>query len=278
MSTATFAIVLSAAILHASWNAMLKVSSDKVVMLGLISTGHVVLGAIVVLNVPLPAVASWPFLAASTVIHFGYYALLNYSYRIGDLSQVYPIARGIVPVLVTLGAQYSVGEVLPPQTWIGILVVSGGVMLLSIGNLRNGASRAVIGLAVTTGFIIAAYSVVDGLGVRQAEQALSYIGWLFVLELPVVIFIVHRRRHLLGKIPARTIVLGVSGGLISALAYGLVIYAKEFSPLGVVSALRETSVLFAAMIGVVLLGERPWQSRLAAAIVVVSGVVLIAIG
>jgi drug/metabolite transporter (DMT)-like permease len=278
MNTATFAIVLSAAVLHASWNAMLKVSSDKVVMLGLISTGHVILGAVLVVNVPLPAMASWPFLAASTVIHFGYYALLNYSYRIGDLSQVYPIARGIVPVLVTLGAQYSVGEVLPPPVWFGVLVVSGGVMLLSLGSLRSGASMAVIGLAVATGLIIAAYSVVDGLGVRNAEQALAYIGWLFVLELPVVLFIAHRRRHFLAGIPARTFALGVSGGLISAFAYGLVIYAKEFSPLGVVSALRETSVLFAALIGVVLLGERPWQSRLMAAIVVVSGVVLIALG
>jgi len=216
MSTATFAIVLSAAVLHASWNAMLKISSDKVVMLGLISTGHVILGAVLVLNVPLPAPASWPYLAASTVIHFGYYALLNYSYRIGDLSQVYPIARGIVPVLVALGAQVSVGEVLPLQIWIGVLVVSGGVMMLSLGSLRNGASGVVVGLAVTTGLFIAAYSVVDGLGVRQAEKALAYIGWLFVLEVPVVLYIAHRRRHLLAGIPGKTLLLGVSGGLISA--------------------------------------------------------------
>ncbi|MFT5006008.1 MAG: drug/metabolite transporter (DMT)-like permease [Paracoccaceae bacterium] len=277
MSVATFAIVLAAAVLHASWNAMLKVTPDKTATIGLISLGHVTVGAALLFIAPLPAAASWPYLAASTLIHYAYYFLLARSYRIGDLSQVYPIARGIVPVLVALGAQASVGETLPLQVWIGVLTVSAGVMLLSAGAIFGHASRAVIGIAVTTGIFIAAYSIADGLGVRQANSALGYIAWLFVLEAPVVLYVGYLRRKSVQQIPRRALLLGVFGGMISALAYGLVIYAKEFSALGIVSALRETSVLFASMIGVILLGERPWRSRLLAALVVFAGVIIIAL-
>ncbi|MGR3661851.1 MAG: EamA family transporter [Paracoccaceae bacterium] len=277
MSGATFALVLTAAVLHASWNAMLKVSGDKAVMLGLISLGHVVFGAIMACFVPFPAVESWPYLAASTLIHFAYYALLNYSYRLGDLSLVYPIARGIVPVLVALGAQITIGETLPFQTWIGVLIVSGGVLLLSSDALRTSASRKAVPVAITTGLVIALYSVTDGLGVRQSQAALGYIAWLFILEVFVVAFVCLLRGRQMLTIPRRTLVLGIVGGVVSATAYGLVIYAKVSAPLGVVSALRETSVLFAGLIGVLLLGERPWRKRLVAAFVVVAGILVIAL-
>lgn len=256
---------------------MLKVSGDKAVMLGLISLGHVVFGAIMACFVPFPAVESWPYLVASTLIHFGYYALLNYSYRLGDLSLVYPIARGIVPVLVALGAQVTVGETLPLKTWIGVLIVSGGVLLLSSDALRTSASRKAVPLAISTGLVIALYSVTDGLGVRQSKAALGYIAWLFILEIFVVAFVCFLRGRQMLTVPRRTLVLGIIGGVVSATAYGLVIYAKAFAPLGVVSALRETSVLFAGLIGVLLLGERPWHKRLVAAFIVVAGVVVIAL-
>lgn len=277
MTAATIALVLTAALLHASWNALLKVSADKTVMLGLISSGHVILGGTLACFVAIPDVASWPFLAASTVIHFGYYYLLNRSYQLGDFSQVYPIARGIVPVLVALGAQVTIGETLEPLTWIGVLTVSGGVLLISSDALSSPSRQGAISAAIITGFFIAAYSVTDGLGVRQAGSPLGYIAWLFILECPVVAFVLYRRRTQIGAIPGKMIVVGTIGGLVSALAYGLVIYAKEFSPLGMVSALRETSVLFAGLIGVVLLGERPWRKRLLAALIVAEGVMVIAI-
>ncbi len=256
---------------------MLKATTDKTAMLGMISFGHVLTGGVLACFVPVPDVASWPYLAGSTLIHFAYYYLLGRSYRLGDLSQVYPIARGIVPVLVALGAQITVGEALPLATWIGVLIVSAGVMLLSAGSLLARSSPGVVSIAIVTGLFIAAYSVVDGLGVRQAHAALGYIAWLFVLEIFVVLFVIWLRHKQLRQMPRKTLMLGVAGGLVSALAYGLVIYAKEFSPLGVVSALRETSVLFASLIGVVLLGERPWRNRLGAATIVVVGVVVIAL-
>ena len=277
MSVTTFALVICAAVLHASWNAMLKVTSDKTTTIGMLSLGHVTIGVFLLAFAPFPDAKSWPYLAASSFIHYAYYYLLVRSYRLGDLSQVYPIARGIVPVLVALGAQASVGESLPLQVWAGIFTVSLGVMLLSVGAISGRVSGAIVGTAITTGIFIAAYSIADGLGVRQADTALGYIAWLFVLEFPVVIYVAYLRGQTLFQVPSKVLGLGFLGGLISGLAYGLVIYAKEFSSLGVVSALRETSVLFAALIGVLLLGERPWQSRVLAAGIVVTGVCLIAL-
>jgi drug/metabolite transporter (DMT)-like permease len=277
MSAGIFGIVLFAAVLHASWNAMLKVSDDKAVMLGLISLGHVVFGSVMALFVPVPAVESWHYLAASTLIHFGYYVLLNHSYRLGDLSLVYPIARGIVPVLVALGAQVTIGETLPLQTWIGVLIVSGGVLLLASSAFTSRSATGAVPMAIATGMFIAAYSVTDGLGVRQSQAALGYIAWLFILEVFVVGSVCVLRGRQMLAVPPKILLLGMIGGVVSATAYGLVIYAKAFAPLGVVSALRETSVLFAGLIGVLLLGERPWHKRLVAACIVVGGIVVIAL-
>ncbi len=279
------ALVLLAALLHALWNALVKSSSDRIGVLGAISFGHVILGAVLATQVPVPAIASWPFIIASTIIHFGYYYMLNRGYRLGDLSQIYPIARGVAPVLVTLGAQFAVGEVLPPQAWAGILTVSAGILLLSSEAWRAKMPRSAVQAALLTGGIIAAYSLVDGLGVRHAAGtsaggvtgALGYIAWLFIFEIFVASFIFRQRGRALFARPARVLLPGIAGGLISAAAYGMVIYAKTLSALGVVSSLRETSVLFAALIGVVVLGERPWRLRLVAAGVVLSGVLLITV-
>jgi len=274
MTAPVFGIILLAALLHALWNSLVKVSGDRAGLLGLISLGHVVLGAVMVGFVPFPALASWPYIAASTVIHFGYYALLNRSYRLGDLSLIYPIARGIAPAIVTLGAAVTADEHLPPVALVGIAVVSVGVMALSGGPLRGGGKALVA--AIGTGATIGAYSLVDGLGVRLSGAPLGYIAWLFIFEIFVVLFVFSRpHRRILGQ-GRRFLVTGIGGGLISATAYGLVIFAKTLAPLGLVSTLRESSVLFAALIGVVFLHERPWKRRLGAALVVLAGVLLIA--
>ncbi len=276
MTPSILMIVLLAALLHASWNAIVKASGDRTSTFGLISLGHVIFGVILAFNVPPPAPESWPFIAASTIIHFAYYYLLNRSYRLGDLSQVYPIARGISPVLIALGAIFFAGEFLPPQAWTGIFAVTIGIFLLSSNAFKRGLSPAHIYLAPATGLTIAAYSLVDGLGARTSQATLGYIAWLFIFEFFVVAFVLLKNGQHTLSLSRKTIFTGIAGGMISALAYGLVIYAKTLSPLGIVSTLRETSVLFAAAIGIVVLGERPWKTRLAAASVVVFGVVLLA--
>ena len=270
-------IVLFAALLHALWNSFVKAADNRFAILGLIASGHVVLGVILASQSPLPAPESWPFIVGSTIIHFGYYYLLYHSYRLGDLSQVYPIARGMSPILVALGAQVFAGETLPPLAWAGILSASLGIFMMAGDIFRSQTPPLVVATALATGLMIASYSLVDGMGVRVAATALGYIGWLFIAELFVVIFIFARLGRRSFAISRQTLILGFAGGLVSAIAYGLVIYVKALAPLGMVSTLRETSVVFAALIGMIWLGERPWRLRLTASVVVAFGVIVMGI-
>ena len=272
MSPDIAAIVLLAALMHATWNAMVKGASDKALMLGLIALGHVVPGVALALILPLPDPAAFGFIIASTIIHWAYYALLNTAYRIGDLSVIYPVARGLAPVLIALGAQVWANETLPPLAWAGIVTVSVGIMLLAAG--RGQVAPAGLIAAFGTALMVAAYSVVDGIGVRLSGHALAYIAWLFAAEVFVVAFVAMRFRARVMAASPRTLALGFAGGLISAAAYGLVLYAKTMAPLGLVSALRETSVIFAALMGIVLFGEGPRRKRLIAAAVVAGGIAL----
>jgi len=278
MSAGIVAIVLSAALLHALWNAVVKGAGDKTVVLGLIALGHVVPGAVVVALVPSPGWAVWPYIVASTVIHWGYYYFLNVAYRLGDLSVIYPIARGMAPVLIALGAQVWVGETLPALAWLGILCVSGGIMVLTRGVFAGALAVSGLLAALACAVMVASYSLVDGVGVRLSTNALGYVGWLFVLEVIVAGYIFSTRFERLRAVPLRVVALGFLGGVISGTAYGLVLYAKTLAPLGIVSALRETSVIFAAMIGVLWFGEGPKGNRLAAAGIVAAGIVLIGVG
>ena len=277
MTLSIFGIVMLAAFLHATWNALVKVSADRELVLGIISLGHIIFGAILAISAPLPNVECWIFIALSTVIHWVYYIALYYSYRFGDLSRVYPLARGSAPVLVALGAQFYVQETLPLQAWIGVLVASFGIMALSRSPTKSPASLAATSAALLTGVCIAAYSVVDGVGVRLSQSVAGYIGWLFICEVSVVAFIFTKRRGDILSLDRKVWVTGIAGGVISAAAYGLVIYAKSLTFLAFVSTLRETSVIFAALIGVVLLKERPWQARVVASTIVCLGVIILAL-
>ncbi len=276
LNAGIFLLVLFAAFLHAFWNAIVKGAADKAVMLGFIALGHVVPGIVLIaISDPVTA-ATIPYIIASTVIHWAYYILLNTAYRVGDLSVVYPIARGLAPILIALGAQFWVGETLPLAAWIGILAVSAGIMILAAQ--RKAAPMPVVGYlaAIGVAISIASYSLVDGVGVRLSGSTLGYIGWLFTAEALVVAFVFGTRWQRVRVLPAKTLMLGLFGGMISGTAYGLVLIAKAQAPLGIVSALRETSVIFAALIGVLWFHEGPKPARIVAAIVVGCGIVVIA--
>lgn len=257
---------------------MVKGAGDRTVAMGLVNFGHGLLGLAMVLIWMPPASESWPFIAASTIIHFFYYAFLLLAYRNGDLSQVYPIARGSAPLLVALGGFFFAGETMGPNGVAGVLLVSAGIAFLYFVRGARTADPATIGAAFLTGFTIAAYSVVDGIGVRASGSALGYIGWLFLLEWIAGFALIWIRRAHLRAISLRSIAIGLGGGFVSAIAYGLAIYAKTLTQLGAVSAIRESSVIIAALIGAVWFKERPWKMRLAAACVVAAGVILIAFG
>lgn len=278
MSTFALAIVLSAALLHASWNALVKAAPDRALTLAAVSGMHAVVGLVLILISPPPVMASWPSIAASTAVHYCYYALLFQAYRLGDLSQVYPISRGTAPALVALGAFLIIGETLTPIGWAGLATVTVGIGLLALQRGAADADRRAILVATLLGLSIAGYSVADGIGVRWSESPTGYMGWLFLLESPVTLAILLARRRNGTTFDKRQFGLGLIGGLFAVTAYGLVLYAKTIAPIGAVSAVRESSVIIAALIGVVAFGERPWLGRLISAIIVAAGVIALAFG
>ena len=262
--------------MHASWNALVKGAADRALTLAAVASMHAIGGFILILISEPPAVASWPSIAISTVIHYAYYFLLFQAYRLGDLSQVYPISRGLAPALVALGTFMLIGETLTPLGWAGLAAISLGIGMLA---LQRGAAHAdprAVFVAVLLGLTIAAYSVADGLGVRYSQSPTGYMGWLFLLEAPVVLYVLAPRLRKRHRIDPKVFGIGMIGGALSVLAYGVVLYAKTIAPIGAVSAVRESSVIIAALIGLFFFGERPWLGRLASAGVVALGVIALA--
>jgi len=270
-------LVLLAAILHASWNALVKSSGRPEYSIA----GFQIVGSLVCLClapfVAWPDSASWPMIIASMLIHNVYYLTLAQAYRAGDLSQVYPILRGLAPVLVTIGAGLFASEWLPTQVVAGIVVISVGIMSLAFSKRFTGTMpRMAIVWGLITAVLIAAYTVVDGIGVRRTEQPLSYIVWLFILEpLPICLWLLLKDRSNWFNQMAANGKVTVIGGVASSLAYGLVIFAMSLGAMGIVSSLRETSVIFAAVIGAVYLKEGFGKQRIIAAILVATGIIVL---
>ncbi len=271
----TTVLVLGAALLHAAWNTLVKTAADPLVSVGALSLVTAVPGLLLVLVVPTPTLTALPYLAGSVVLHFGYYLFLVSAYRVGDLSHVYPISRGSAPLLVALGGIVFAQEQLPLLTLFGIVITSIGIMLLAISGVnsktRNHRSTP---RALITGGFIAAYTLVDGLGVREGEVALSYIGWLFLINgLVFGLFVFLRRPAEMLSLWRKDTARVVGGGIAKAVAYGTVIFVMYYSPMAVVATLRETSVIMAALIGVYFLREPAGQLRIVAALLVASGVI-----
>ena len=277
MTVLVFSLVLLAAALHAIWNAVIKGTGDKTIAIGLVALGHMVLGLIGAAILPLPDIKVIPFILASTLIHWGYYYGLTTAYKFGDLSLIYPIARGISPVIVTFFAFFWIDERLSWVEMSGVLLISSGILFLGLRSLSNEKSITALVFALTTGMLIAAYSVTDGFGVRLTENPLSYIVWLFIAEGFVVFYIFGRFRLRLLKSSLSEILLGFFAGVVSTIAYGLALYAKSLAPLGIVTALRETSVIIATLIGVLWFKEKPIGYRLGAASIVFCGIIFLAL-
>lgn len=268
--------VLLAAFLHAGWNALVKASSDRLLIISAVAFAQCMAGMLIMPFVSAPAPASWPAIACSTLFHYFYTTFLYQAYRFGDLSQVYPLARGLAPVLVAIGAALFGREILSLPAIIGVVITSFGIASIAFfqkSSLRNNPTA--LFFAIGTGAIIAGYTVADGIGVRLSNSPFGYIAWLFFLEFPVVLFVFYRRRGRLGALLRREWKHFAGTGISSVFAYGIVIFAVNFAPMAAVSALRESSVIMAALIGTVFLGERPWQQRVAAAVVVAGGVAMI---
>ena len=277
MSPGLIALVLFAAILHASWNALVKSGGSPLYSIAAYMLVAAIASLCLVWWAPLPPAGAWPFLAASILIHTVYYFTLAQAYRSGDLSLVYPLFRGMAPMLVAGGAAWFAGEVLSPGALGGVLLISAGLMALSVfGGHHLRSSLPALGWGAVTAVLIAAYTIADGIGVRTVENNLSYILWLFVCQgLPVCLWLVAtQRRAWFGYIVQNRAGVLV-GGLASAAAYGLVIHAMSIGAMALVSSLRETSVIFAALIGTLFLKEPFGRRRIAAACLVALGVIVI---
>jgi drug/metabolite transporter (DMT)-like permease len=279
VSATVLLVVLLAAVLHASWNAIVHAITDRLVGFALMGVADVVVGGAIVALSPAPARASWPYVAVSAALHVVYTLLLMRCYRIGDFGQMYPISRGTSPWLVAIGAAVFAGESLPALRLLGVAVISAGLLcLVFAGGVPSRKQRTAIAAAVLTGVSIAAYTTVDGLGVRQAGTATGYTGWLFLLQgpaLPIVALVV--RREQLFSQARRHLWAGLTGGALSLLAYGLVLWAQTHGPLALVAALRESSVVAGALIGALVFHERLGRWRVLAAVLVALGVVIIAL-
>jgi drug/metabolite transporter (DMT)-like permease len=269
--------VLVAAVLHAVWNALAHAIGDQLVGFALIGAAVAVGGAGIVLASPAPSTASWPYLAASAVLHVAYNLMLMRCYRLGEFGQVYPLARGTSPWLVAIGAAVFVGEQLSAIRLVGVVIISVGLgTLVFVGGVPTRAARPAIAAAVLTGVVIASYTTVDGVGVRNAGTVGGYTGWLFLLQGPVLpLAAVVARRGLLWRQARPHLLAGLAGGLLSLAAYALVLWAQTRGALAPIAALRETSVIVGAVIGAVLFGERFGRWRIAATVLVAGGVVLI---
>src|SRR5208282_5782573 len=231
--------VLAAAVTHATWNAIAHGIKDQTLAFALIGVGGMVIAIPLVIVTAMPRAACWPYLLGSVAIHVFYNLLLMQCYRLGEFGQVYPLARGTSPLVVTILAAVFVHEHLALAQIAGVLIVSGGLAVLVLGGRRPrlaGGSggvvppdkhRAAFLAAVGTGLTIAAYTTVDGVGVRLSQSPAGYIGWLMLLEsLGVPMFALARRRDVLLKQPRRVLVSGVAAGALSVLAYGLVLWAQ----------------------------------------------------
>jgi drug/metabolite transporter (DMT)-like permease len=273
--------VILAGVLHATWNAMAKGTADRHASFAIFGLSYAVCGAVAVAFAAPLARAAWPFAAASAVLHVVYSWLLARSYRLGDFNQVYPLARGTAPMLVAFIATTAFGDSMTAAQLAGVAVICGALGVLAFaGSERSGKGAAPSGPAVRaallTGVSIAAYTIVDGLGVRASGSPVAYAGWIFLGMGPLIVAwtAVARRAALLPAMRAQWRV-GVIGGVIGVIGYAVVLWAQTAGALAVVAALRETGVVTGALIGVLVFREPMGRTRVAAAVAVAAGAALI---
>jgi len=270
MSATVILLALFAAVLHATWNAFLRSGADRLWTVTVMSFAMMVVAIPFAAVFPFPPSSAWPYLILSSCLQVGYSIFLVSAYRHGELGQVYPIVRGSVPLLVTLGGFVFAGEHLAARPMFGIILVALGIMSLALGKGR--ASTASVLLALATGLFIAGYATVDAIGVRKAGNAGVYATWIFLIygALMLVTFVAVRGKFTLDVNSPETL-KALAGGMVSLIAYGAVIAAFALGPVGPITALRETSVVFAALSGWMFLDEALTLRRVTACAVVTFG-------
>ncbi len=272
----TVGLILLAALLHASWNALSKAGGDPLISITVVTATGGLCAIPLMLWAPLPGPETWKWLAVSACIHYVYQLALVRAYQLGDLSQVYPIARGIAPLGVACLAAIGSKELLEPGQLVGLALASGAIV--SLGRTRAGSdsTKRAVAMAVLTGVLISAYTYTDARGVRSVESAEIFIGWSFFLGSVPMLVTTLVLRWSTGLAPLRRLGLyGIGGGLMATIGYTIALWALSRAPMATVASLRESSVLFAAILGTRMLGESFGRRRIVSALVLVVGLILI---
>lgn len=279
MTAPVFLAVLGAALLHAVWNALIKVRRDRFTAITLMTIG---IGATALLFLPfvaVPPAAVWPFILISSGAQNGYRLFLAKAYEAGDLSQTYALARGTAPLVVALAGIALIGEVPTPLAAGGILLLSCGTLAMSLrggaGTVRNRA----VGYALLTSLFIAGYTLADGHGARLAADALGYTAWLFATDAAILfVAVLSTRGPGVLRIPLREWAVTLLAGVMGAASYAIAVWAMTRAPVASVAALRETAILFAVGISVVFLKEALTAWRIVAALLIVAGMASLRLG
>ncbi|WP_299843753.1 DMT family transporter [uncultured Roseovarius sp.] len=277
MTTTVFLVVIAAALLHALWNALLKSGTDKFVGMSAVMMGQAPLAILAVISFPLPAAESLPYLFAGIALHVGYQIFLTLAYRVGDLSQVYPIARGVAPLIVAGVSVGMLGVALNLPEIIGVATIGIGIISLALVRKETGQRNlTAASLALITGCFIAAYSLVDGLGARLSGSAVGFYGWLAIGSTMGFTGTMLLWRPQIVRIALTTQKLrGLMGGSASFIAFALVIWAFTQAPIALVTALRETSIVFAVLFGVFFLKEPLNLAKVVSTILTLAGAALL---
>jgi uncharacterized membrane protein len=272
MDSIVITLSLSAAILHATWNALLRTGADRLWTVTVMTFAMTPIAIPFAIMLPFPPASAWLYLIASSCLQVGYSIFLVAAYRHGELGQVYPVVRGSVPLLVTLGGFFLADQRLTMVPMLGVILVAVGIISLALGKGR--AATKSISFALATGLLIASYTTVDGIGVRKTDNPAVYATWICLIYgtlLPAAYVAIHGKLTIDIRSPETW--KAIAGGVVSLLAYAAVIAALKNGPVGPISAMRETSVVFAALIGRVFLGETLTLRRVAACVVVAFGAV-----
>lgn len=279
MTVWIFLAVLGAALLHALWNALLRVGTSRVAAMMVLSAGQGVIGLAIAMTQPWPVAAAWPWILASGLIHTGYQTFLAFAYEHGDLSRVYPLARGTAPLL-TLGlSTFWLAETISATETAGVVVLGAGILLLAGGVWTSGESRRMLPFAFGAACATAGYTMTDGIGARIAGNPVVYLGWAMVVASLIFAATMLALRGPSCVPRARRVwLLGGLGSIASYSAYAVVVWAMTKAPIALVAALRETSILFAVLIGWVVFREPMTRNKALSAVIIVAGVLLTRLG
>lgn len=269
-----FAVVMSAALLHASWNAIVKSAPDKLLTTIMVTSAAAGMSAALIPFLTAPAPSSIPYAVASTLLQIVYFLLLARTYHVADMSQAYPLMRGTAPLIVAMVSAFQMDDALSLFAWIGVMTISLGICIIALGGTRK--DRRGIRLALLNALVIAGYTLIDGIGVRKSGAPAAYTLWVFLLAgAPLALWAITARRSAFVPYLGRHWRLGMAGGIGTTASYGLALWAMTVAPIAVVAALRETSILFAALIAGFVLREPIGPRRVLSACIIAGGAAIL---